>query len=108
MAVLILSFGCASDNLEEFYGEDDVCNEGVSFMGDIKPIIETNCLLSGCHGDNSALPDWGDFSVFQANAQKVKTRTSNGTMPPSGSGRSLTEEQVQKIACWADNGALNN
>jgi len=80
----------------------------VSYNNDIKTIIETNCLLSGCHGDNSSIPDWGNLSTLQANADQVKTRTGNKSMPPAASGKSLTDNQIQQIANWVDAGAPNN
>lgn len=81
----------------------------VSYMDDIKTIIETHCLLSGCHGNNASLPNWGDLSVLQANAENVKTRTSNKSMPPSSTpGDPLNDEQIAKIANWVDAGAPNN
>jgi len=79
---------------------------GTSYENDIKPIILANCAISGCHnGDNGADKDWTDFSLFQSNAQEVKTRTQNGSMPQTGS---ITEQQKALIACWVDEGAKDN
>lgn len=79
---------------------------GVSFATQIEPIINTKCALTGCHnGDNGAQRNWTVFDNVKANAANIKTRTSNRSMPLTGS---LTPEQISLIACWVDDGALNN
>jgi len=81
-------------------------NTGVSFSATIKPIMDTNCNLSGCHGAGTGSRDWTNFSNLQSNAAKVKTRTGNKSMPIGG--LVLTQSQIDQIACWVDDGALNN
>jgi len=79
---------------------------GVSFDTQIKPIINTKCALSGCHnGDNGANRNWTVFSNVKANAANIKTLTGNRTMPQTGS---LTQDQIDLIACWVDDGAKDN
>lgn len=79
---------------------------GVSFSAQIKPIIDTKCALSGCHnGDNGANRNWTIFGNVKANAGNIKTRTGNRSMPLTGS---LTQDQIDLIACWVDDGAKDN
>lgn len=79
---------------------------GVSFSAQIKPIIDTKCALSGCHnGDNGANRNWTVFSNVKSNASNIKTRTGNRSMPLTGS---LSQEQIDLIACWVDDGAKDN
>ncbi|MFZ1806441.1 MAG: hypothetical protein WAU36_04435 [Cyclobacteriaceae bacterium] len=79
---------------------------GVSFSAQIKPIINTKCALSGCHnGDNGASRNWTVFSNVKSNAANIKTRTGNRSMPQTGS---LTQDQIDLIACWVDDGAKDN
>lgn len=81
-------------------------NTGVSFASQIKPIIDTKCAIPGCHnGDNGANRNWTVFANVKENAANIKTRTGNRSMPQTGS---LTQEQIDIIACWVDDGALNN
>jgi hypothetical protein len=80
---------------------------GTSWTGDIKPIIDANCAISGCHVSGNQIPDWSNAINVQNNSSKIKTRTSNGSMPPAGQPR-LTQEQISKIACWVDDGAKSN
>jgi hypothetical protein len=82
---------------------------GVSYSSQVNNIIETNCAISNCHnGDNGANRNWTVFSNVQSNANNIKSRTSSGNMPPANSGKSLTQQEKDLIACWVDDGALNN
>ena len=91
---------------------EHICNEDVSFVAAIRPIIETKCAISGCHnGDMGPGLNWMNFDQFHARAQSglVKFRVTNHIMPPSYSPAGpLTQEQINTIACWADQGAVNN
>jgi len=79
---------------------------GVSFAATIQNIITTKCAISGCHnGDNGSSRNWTVFANVQNNASNIKTRTQNRSMPQTGS---LTQEQIDLIACWVDDGAMNN
>jgi hypothetical protein len=82
---------------------------GVSYLDDIKPILEVNCIKSGCHnGDNGAQRNWSVFSNVQAKALKIKEFTGNGTMPLDIAPTGLPQNQRDLIACWVDDGAKNN
>ena len=77
---------------------------GVSFANSIASIIDTKCAISGCHNGTQP-PDFRTFKNIHDNAANVKTLTANGTMPMNGT---LTQEQKDLIACWVDDGALQN
>jgi len=77
---------------------------GVSFAASVSGIIQNNCAVTGCH-NGSQFPDFRIFKNIQDNAAQVKNLTQDGTMPAEGS---LTQEQKDLIACWVDDGALNN
>lgn len=76
---------------------------GTSWANDIKPIIETKCALSGCH--NGSRPDLRVFANAKTYAKSMKSKTQDRSMPAEGS---LTDAQIQLIACWVDDGALAN
>lgn len=80
-------------------------NSGISFQASIQPIIENSCAISGCHVSGTAIPDFTSFNNIQSRAAGVKSRTQSKDMPRMGS---LTDEEIQRIACWVDDGALNN
>lgn len=103
----------SAENLSSVIAGGDIgSNQGsgakVSYANDIRPILDANCQVSGCHGSNSGIPSWATYNDVSANASTIKSRTSAKTMPPSSSGKSLTDEQIQLIADWVDEGALNN
>lgn len=77
---------------------------GVSFETSISPIIKNKCAVSGCHNGTQA-PDFRVFKNIHDNAAQVKTLTGNRTMPQQGS---LTQNEIDLIACWVDDGALQN
>lgn len=78
---------------------------GTSYDQEVKPLIMNNCAVTGCHSGSQS-PNFSVFSNVQNNADKIRTRTQNGSMPPGG--RTLTQEEINLIACWVDDGAQNN
>jgi len=77
-----------------------------SYATDIQPIIANSCAIFGCHdGSNSSLPNYNNLSEVQAGASMIRERTQSGNMPKTGS---LSPEEIAIIACWVDDGALNN
>jgi hypothetical protein len=82
---------------------------GVSYADDVKPILEANCIKSGCHnGDNGAERDWRNFANVQAKSSGIKTRTGNKSMPQDIAPTGLPQNEIDLIACWVDDGALDN
>ncbi|MEP6738575.1 MAG: hypothetical protein ABJA70_23815, partial [Chryseolinea sp.] len=76
----------------------------VSWNDVIKPIIDKSCAKSGCHDGATRI----DFRVFQnakAQAKAVKSKTQDRSMPREGT---ITQDEIDLIACWVDDGALLN
>jgi hypothetical protein len=82
-------------------------NTGTSYANDIKPIITATCALPLCHDAATGARNWTTYDNVKANASNIKTRTGNKSMP-TGSGPKPTQEQINLIACWVDDGAINN
>jgi len=97
-------YSCSYNSFEDKGIEEADCS-GVSFSASISPIISTNCALPQCHGGSPFLPDFREFSIIQSKAAKIRTRTQNRSMPQIGS---LTQQEIDLIACWVDDGALDN
>lgn len=76
----------------------------ISFSQSIKPIIEKSCAIPNCH-DGSGAITYLVFENIKANPGDIKARTQSGNMPKDGP---LTQDEIEKIACWVDDGALNN
>ncbi len=77
---------------------------GVSWKNDILPIVKTSCALNGCH-DGLVRPDLSHYDKAKFYAEKMKELTQDGSMPFEGS---ITQEQIDLIACWVDDGAPDN
>lgn len=79
-------------------------NSGISFAADIQPIIASSCAINDCHNGNQ-FPDFRVFKNIHDNAANIKKLTGDRTMPDEGS---LTQAQIDAIACWVDDGAIQN
>ncbi len=78
-----------------------------SWSSEILPIIENSCALNGCHdGGNINHSDLRIYSNAKFYATLIKTYTQDGSMPFEG--EPLEQYEIDRIACWVDEGALNN
>lgn len=79
---------------------------GTSLNNEIMPLIDLKCATNGCHnGDNGSIPNLKVKSNVINQALLIKEFTQSGFMPQNGS---LTNDQKALIACWVDDGALDN
>jgi hypothetical protein len=78
---------------------------GTSWSSDIQPIMEKSCALSGCHNGTTRL-DLRIYSNAKKHAAEIKTLTRNRSMPFDGT--PLTQNQIELISCWVDDGAEEN
>ena len=79
-----------------------------SYKKNIKPIIDFNCAISGCHVSGAFMGDYTTYAGLKAKADNGKLKllvVDNNTMPLNSS---LTSEQIGLIKCWIENGAKNN
>lgn len=82
---------------------------GISLGTDIMPIINEYCAtVSECHDTGSSEPVFkNNKQEVINNASRIRQYTQSRDMPPSDQAQ-LTNEQIATIACWIDDGALNN
>jgi len=105
--VVMLMQGCYMDNAEDLYGAScgiaSIPAEAILFEEDIRPIIEANCSISGCHAEGN-----GTGRVELIDRQKVsaaiefndlKGRIVNRSMPLGGELSSCDEEA---LLLWID------
>lgn len=78
---------------------------GTSWSNDIKPILEKNCAISGCHNGVSRANNFREYASAKSFAKTIKSKTQDRSMPFDGS---ITQNQIDLIACWVDDGALQN
>ncbi len=88
----------------DFLVESD---ELVSYLDDIRPILLENCMIPSCHCDGNGLC-FQTYAVVEEFATRIEARTAGRAMPPDYSGKSLTNDQIIKIANWVNQGARNN
>jgi uncharacterized membrane protein len=91
--------------------------DSVYFQYDVLPILVAACARSGCHDaisrvDGYQLTDYTNtmkkgISAGRATNSKVYTEIANGSMPPPGSGITMTQAQKDIIAKWINQGAKN-
>ena len=77
---------------------------GTSWSTDIRPIVVSSCALSGCHNGVSR-PDLRLYEKAKFYANQMKELTLDRSMPFEGS---ITQEQIDLIGCWVDEGAKEN
>lgn len=100
----VLFGSCQSDAFEDrIEGVDPDCDE-VSFSANVKPILDLNCTISGCHNGDQ-FPDLTEFQNVQTHSAEIRQRVLTRNMPI---GRTLTSNQVNTIICWIDNGVQDN
>jgi mono/diheme cytochrome c family protein len=75
----------------------------VSFINDVKPIMNARCL--SCHGAGGNFPELKNYSEVSNHAAMVKSEVASGRMPK---GAALTAAQIKSIVDWVDAGALDN
>lgn len=78
---------------------------GTSWLTEIKPIMDAKCATSGCHNGVSRANNFSLYTDAKKFAAQIKKFTQDRSMPFEGS---LTQNQIDLIACWVDDGALQN
>jgi len=74
---------------------------GITYTNDTRPIFVKSCAITGCHVAGTGLPQWLDYDVAKANVLLIKSLTQSRFMPAEGS---LTQQEIDILACWADDG----
>jgi len=104
--VALLIFSCKKEKAAAF-----VCTEEVSYSNEIRPLIEMNCTVSGCHDASAAGGyDFLSYEEVSSNADRIleTIQHGSGVSPmPQGAGK-LADSLIQKFYCWKENGTQNN
>jgi hypothetical protein len=79
-------------------------NTNISWQNEILPIMKASCATSGCH-DGVSRRDWRNYNEVKLNAEAIKRKTRDRSMPFD---KTLPDDDIDKISCWVDDGALNN
>ena len=97
--LLTIFFTACISNIEE--QQEELTK--VSFINDVKPIMDARCL--SCHGVGGIFPELKNYSEVSNHAAMVKSEVASGRMPK---GTVLTAAQIKSIVDWVDEGALDN
>ena len=102
IAAGLFSFlSCSHDKFEA-----DPCS-AVSYVEQIRPLVETKCALAGCHVAGFQPGDFTKYDVLKKKAADGKIQLmvfSVNNMPPVNK---LTAAEKSLLKCWIDNGAAN-
>jgi hypothetical protein len=80
---------------------------GIKLSVEIKAIIDANCAVTGCHISGGAAPvSFTTLANIQSSANDIKSKTQSGEMPKNGT--KLSQDKLDLIACWVEDGAPNN
>ncbi len=77
---------------------------GISFTNEVWPILRRSCAVATCH-DGSGSISFNVFENIRKSAEDIKGLTQARIMPKEGT---LSNDEIEKISCWVDDGALNN
>ena len=97
--LLTVFFTACISNIEE--QQEELTK--VSFINDVKPIMDARCL--SCHGVGGNFPELKNYTEVSNHATMVKNEVASGRMPK---GAALTAAQIKSIVDWVDEGALDN
>jgi mono/diheme cytochrome c family protein len=96
-------FSACISNVEEQQEEIINTEAKVSYINDVKPIMDARCL--SCHSVGGNFPELKSYIEVSTHAIIVKDEVASGRMPR---GAALTAAQVKSIVDWVDEGALDN
>lgn len=112
MLAVISLMGCYYDVEENLYPDTGCDTENMSFAADIQPILQQNCLV--CH---SQAANFGNVNLEGHNRVKLYADSGellgviehqSGFSPMPKNAPKLVDCQIEKIARWISDGALNN
>lgn len=104
----VLLVGCEYQSEEALFQEKELCESSLTFSSHIEEIINTNCAVAGCHSPGGISPDLSTYEKVKERARDVAHETKTLQMPPPSSGKSLSQQEIDQIACWVEQGAPLN
>ncbi len=110
--IAILLSGCYYDVEEELYPSIDCLTDNMSYANDIVPILTTDCYT--CHSaaanfGNVTLEGYGELLQYVNDGSLLGVVShASGYSPMPKGGAKLLDCEIEKIAVWIDDGALDN
>lgn len=111
-ALLIFALPGCRNNKEELLYPGSISPANCStvsakFAADVFPIITTKCAIPGCHDATaSGGAIFQNYTQISGKKDRIYQRAViEKTMPKTGF---LTTDELNKLKCWIEGGALNN
>ncbi len=101
---ILLYSSCTFEKSEAISSD---CLSPVSYSADVDTIISLRC--GGCHGVGSLDGNLTDYAVLKTKVESgiFKSKVFITKEMPQG-GPALPENELGKLKCWMEQGALNN
>lgn len=83
-----------------------------TYTTDIKAILDESCALSGCHNSTSQqagidLTNYADAKIISSQERFLAAiRHQNGFEPMPQNSAKLSDEKIDLLACWVENGSM--
>ena len=109
--LIVLCLGCSRDTIVINPGD---CTDEITYLSDAREIIDLTCSYSGCHDGSGAAPGsfrtYSNLSAFLTPDKFERRAIEIRDMPPSNASgpTSLTQEQIEILACWIENDYKEN
>lgn len=101
--------GCYKDNIEELYPITSCDSTNITWNGQIRSIVTTNCATAGCHNATAAggydLSNYAGVKLMVDNNRFLAVIES-GSMPKGAP--KLDNCTIAKVRNWISNGAIEN
>lgn len=113
IVLLLLSTIIVSACKKEDVSQYDCTGTTPSYTAVIKPILDANCAVSGCHNASSSksgvnLSTFEDSKKVAGESQflgSIQHKKGYSKMPKGGS--KLSESDIKLLSCWVQNGMPN-
>lgn len=122
--LVFISFNCKDTVTGDEIDNRAMPINNISFSKDLQPFIEVKCAVAGCHDDGTRAGNYSLTSCANAKADPsnifpgnsatsrivwaVQGQSGSEPMPPLGSTKPLTSEQIRGLRKWIDEGANCN
>lgn len=114
-ALCIYLASCTQDQLPQPSEPEECVDITLTYLEDIKPIIDRSCAYSGCHleATNGSYQDFSglvtviESGAFNNRVFQLKDDPTVGMPPnyaPPGRPQDLTPEELEILQCWIANG----
>lgn len=96
--------------VQELHGKQNSTDDSISFRDEIRPILSNHCFQ--CHGPDEETREAGlrldlpnsDIDVDEI-LMRINSDESYEIMPPPSANKELSEEKIEKLESWIDQGA---